>query len=176
MPGAKGIREKLKKKELEKELQRKRELADRKQQNDYNQMKADKKQVWSDWNKKGVNISREKEAELKKGPLGLERDKLQDISYFKNAVNDETRNANLQNIARAYNRKPGAYQYEEPLGKGEVSRYLVTRNKLRKDDPNIVGYRHGGKVKKMKNGGRGGGKSKCRGGGKATQGTGYTYR
>ena len=43
---------------------------------------------------------------------------------------------------------------------------------------NTRGMKHGGKPKAygMKNGGRGGGKSKCRGGGKATQGTGYTYR
>jgi hypothetical protein len=171
MPGAKGNREKQEARKLKKELNKKTEEFNRKQQSDYNKMKADKKKVWSDWNKKGVNISREKDAELKKGPKGLEKSKLQDISYFKNAVNDETRNANLQNIARNYNRKEGAFKYEEPLGKGKPSRYLTTRNKLRKDDPKIVGMKHGGKVKEMKHGGQA-----CRGGGKATKGTKFTMR
>ena len=171
MPGAKGNREKQEARKLKKEQKKKAEEFDRQQQSDYNKMKADKKKVWSDWNKKGVNISREKETELRKGPLGLERDKLQDISYFKNAVNDETRNAKLQNIARNYNKKPGAYKYEEVLGTLEPSRYLTTRNKLRKDDPKIVGMKHGGKVKKMKHGGQA-----CRGGGKATRGTKFTMR
>ena len=140
-------------------------------------MKADKKQVWADWGDKTRKISRAKDAEVSKGPKGIELDKANDIMWYKMAVADETRNENLQNIARNYNRKPGAYKYEEKLGTlPKRINYLENRDLLRKDDPKIVGYKHGGKVKKMKNGGRGGGKSKCRGGGKATQGTGYTYR
>ena len=105
------------------------------------------------------------------GPEGQVASLSDDIAYFKKAVNDETRNANLQNIARNYNRKPGAYKYEEVLGTLEPSKYLTTRNKLKKDDPKIVGMKHGGKVKKMKHGGQA-----CRGGGKATRGTKFTMR
>ncbi len=166
---------KLKKEELE-NAQKNYQKEQDKWWSDRAKLKSDKRKVWADWGDKSRKLTKEKDVELSKGPKGIEIDKANDIMWYKKAVNDETRNANLQNIARAYSARQPDYAYEEPMGKGEVSRYLVTRNKLRKPDPNIVGYKDGGKVKKMKNGGRGGGKSKCRGGGKATQGTGFTYR
>ena len=171
MPGAKGNKEKQEARNLKKKLNKQAEEFNRQQQSDYNKMKADKKQVWSNWDKKFGDIIDEKDKELSKGPKGIEKFKADDIAYFKKAVNDETRNANLQNIARNYNRKPGAYKYEEVLGTLEPSKYLTTRNKLKKDDPKIVGMKHGGKVKKMKHGGQA-----CRGGGKATRGTKFSMR
>lgn len=149
--------------ELEKQRQEKRSNEISKFRKNLNKLKADKREVWSNWSDKSGKISKEKSKELSKGPKGIEKSKADDIAYFKKAVNDETRNVNLQNIARSYSANNPEYAYKEKLGTlPKRIDYLETRNKLRKDDPKIVGMKHGGQA--------------CRGGRKATRGTKFSIR